>query len=259
MNTHITFNHHEGGFFSNFNKVITHLAHNHDVSKITWNLNGQPFGAFAYNCGEVFSKLFQPYDDKQKITNNVSVGEFKYLEYTGKNIHELYLKEDTTWRQQLFDIYNKYITPTPLLQKNIDTVDNILHKTNRKKIGILKRNQLLKCEQVNNIMPTINNYNDEINKISGDKLCILSVDNNTDLTQFLNNKDLKFTFSKNIKRTTTDTDMEPHFTPGNTQDALYYFMDVYMLSKCDYLIHPISNMATAALYLNPNLKSIYLQ
>ena len=31
-----------------------------------------------------------------------------------------------------------------------------------------------------------------------------------------------------------------------------------MLSKCNYFIHPVSNMATAALYFNPELKSIYI-
>ena len=80
MSKHITFEHHEGGFFSNFNKVITHLTSTSDVSKITWNLKGQPFGAFAYNNDEVFSNLFQSYDEQKAITSSVVIKEFEYLE-----------------------------------------------------------------------------------------------------------------------------------------------------------------------------------
>ena len=258
MSKHILFNHHEGGFFSNFNKVITCLAHEEDVTKITWCLQGQPFGAFAYNCDEVFSKLFETYDEKKPIESYYGKAQFEHLEYTGQNAHNLYTGDDE-WRTTLHNTYKKYIIPTKLLQDNIDVVDKSFDKNTNIKIGILKRNQLLKCEQVSNTMPVIDRYIDAIHQIYGNKTCVLSVDNTTDIEQFKSNSDLKFVYSTGIRRTNKDTDMEPHFTPGTIQDALYYFMDVYMLSRCDYLIHPISNMATAALYMNPNLKSIYLQ
>lgn len=259
MSKHIIFNHHEGGFFSNFNKVITHLAHNQDVTKITWQLRGQPYGAFAYNVNEVFSSLFETYDEGASINSECYVSEFKHLEYTGKNTHSLYT-EDNTWRINLNNIYKKYITPTELLKKNIEVVDNYFKEKNNIKVGILKRNQLLKCEQNSNKMPAVEDYIDAISQIQdSNKTCILSVDNQVDLDYFISREDFKSIYSTNIRRTCRDTDSEPHFTPGTIQDAVYYFMDVYMLSKCDYLIHPISNMATAALYLNPNLKSIYLQ
>jgi hypothetical protein len=258
VSIHIDFNHHEGGFFSNFNKIITHLTHNEDVSKVTWNLKGQPFGAFAYNCEEVFSNLFECYDEGRDIKSKINISEFKQLQYTGKNAHNLYTG-NSEWRNKLYNTYNKYIKPTKLLKDSINIIDNSFANKNTIKIGILKRNQLLRCEQNNNIMPDIEKYMSIISSMPGEKTCILSVDNMVDLTSFKNTKNLKVVYSTNIKRTEKDTDMEPHFLPGTIQDAIYYFIDVYMLSKCDYLIHPISNMATAALYFNPDLKSIYLQ
>jgi len=258
MSVHITFNQHEGGFFSNFNKVITCLAYSENISKISWNLIGQPFGAFAYNCGEVFSNLFELYDEQKLIDSHHVETEFKYLEYTGKDTHQLYIS-DNTWRSDLNKVYKKYIIPTKLLQKSIDVVDEHFAKNANIKVGILKRNQLLKCEQTNNTMPSMESYINNIHQIPGNKTCVLSIDNNTDIELFKSIRDMKFIYSTGIRRTTKDTDMEPHFLPGTIQDALYYFMDVYMLSKCDFLIHPVSNMATAALYMNPNLKSIYLQ
>jgi hypothetical protein len=260
MSNNIIFLQHEGGFFSNFNKVISYLANNSEVSKITWDLKGQPYGAFAYSCDEVFSHLFKQYSSGVAPIKDIRIKEFEYLEYTSGNVHKLYISDNQSWRLKLYETFVKYIEPTPHLQRSIDVVDATFSSLSGIKVGILKRNQLLKCEQVSGSMPHINEYLNIINEIEGNKTLILSVDNETDLNTFRSMyPNDRCIFSKSIRRTNVDTDREPHFTPSSVQDAIYYFMDVYMLSKCDYLIHPISNMATAALYMNPNLKSIYLQ
>ncbi len=258
MSIHVIFNQHEGGFFSNFNKVVTHLAHTEDVSRVTWNLKGQPYGAFAYECEELFSNLFEQYNTEKQISNTSIVTDFKYLNYTGKNTHDLYLGENT-WRYNLNEVYKKYFHPTKILQDAINTVDSYFSKIEGVKVGILKRNQLLKCEQVSNCMPCVDSYLNMLKSIDSVNLCVLSIDNNTDLNLFKTTIDTKITYSTGIRRTNKDTDTEPHFTPSSIYDAINYFIDVYMLSKCNYLIHPVSNMATAALYFNPNLKSVYLQ
>jgi hypothetical protein len=41
-------------------------------------------------------------------------------------------------------------------------------------------------------------------------------------------------------------------------DGAYHYLESFVLSKSDYLIHPVSNMATAALYMNPKIKNIFL-
>lgn len=46
--------------------------------------------------------------------------------------------------------------------------------------------------------------------------------------------------------------------PQTIQDAKNCLTEVLILAKMDALIHPVSNMATSALYINPALKSIYL-
>lgn len=42
------------------------------------------------------------------------------------------------------------------------------------------------------------------------------------------------------------------------QDAIDVLQEILLASRCDTLIHVISNMATASLYINPSLKSIFL-
>lgn len=253
MSVHYIFEHHEGGLFSNINKIVTFLAYN-KPGKITWNCNGQPFGAFAYNFGEVLGQLFK----NVIITNSISsvqiIKEFEFLQYTGKNADILYTQRDQSWRELLNKSYTKYIHPTEALKNKMKSVDKKFAEIKQQKIGILKRNQLLKCEQVTNMMPDISSYKKNIPENS---TLYLSVDNYRDLKYFCSEFDCHY--NSDMKRTETDTDMEPHFTPGNVDDLHNNFLDVYALSKCDYLIHPVSNMSTAALYMNTNLKSIYLR
>jgi hypothetical protein len=255
MKIHLKVHQHEGGFFSNFNKVTTFLSDN-DVCKITWNLHGQPFGAFAYNCGEVFGKLFQHYNTGE-CNNIIELRTYNDLQYTGKLVHEKYITSDDHWRYKLNNAL-KYFTPTEKLASSLSKVD-ICFK-DKKCLGVLKRNNLLKCEQVkkDNTLPSIQEYFDEIDKIIDDDTYLwLSVDNIEDLNAFIK-RYKKCIYNPKIRRTATPFDMEPHFNQGSEDDAIYTYLEVYCMSKCKSLVHPLSNMSTAALYFNPALKSIYI-
>lgn len=256
-NVLVKVSHHEGGFFSNFNKVTTYLK-NKNIAGIRWNLQGQPYGAFAYNFGEVFGKLFQEYTNGNNIDDVFELKEYDCLDYTGKNVHNQYISNDQKWRSDL-NATLRYIIPTPTLQKYINEIDITFKNLKDKQvIGVLKRNELLKCEQVGGKLPSIEKYFTEIDKLFNENIYLsLSVDNTTDINQFIN-KYSRCIYNPNIRRTRVNTDTEPHFLPGTVHDAIYTYLEVYMLSKCNYFIHPISNMATAALYFNPELKSIYI-
>ena len=260
MSRHLIVHQHEGGFFSNFNKVISFLETHPEVSKITWDLQGQPFGAFAYNCGEVFSKLFVPFWDKNPIEGEPYIlSEYVDQRHTGKNAHGLYTGHQG-WRNSLHRTLQQYIRITPYLIPRIKSIHDTFNSVkDRPKVGILKRNELLKCEQQKNCMPAFEQYQAAIKELKLEKpVFMFSIDNLYDLDQF-KAEFRPHMYSPGMRRTQKNTDMEPHFLPGTQQDAAAAFLDVYMLSMCDYFIHPVSNMATAALYFNPKMKSIYLQ
>lgn len=255
-NVHVIVQFHEGGFFSNFNKVTTFLKNTKDnIVKITWDLQGQPYGAFAYNCGEVFGKLFENYNTGELVDEIYYLQTYTDLSYTGKEIHNKY--NLINWRVE-FNKTLKFFKPTSFLQKQIDALDSnpIFNISNL--IGILKRNNRLKCEQHDNKLPTLEEYYTEIDKYFTDNTYLyLAVDNIHDLNSFIG-KYKKCIYNTKSRRTNFDTDEEPHFTPGTAEDARNTYLEVYTLSKCNYFIHPLSNMSTAVLYFNPNIKSIYI-
>ena len=254
-NIHLKVKFHEGGFFSNFNKVVTFLSQTKDtVTEITWDLKGQPYGAFAYNCGEVFSKIFDKYIklEGQKV---IELETYTDMKYTSKNIHESYISEDQSWRVSLNNTL-QYFLPNKLLKQKQQNIDKQFE--NKRIISILKRNELLRCEQINNSLPTLDDYFSEIDKIIDvNTYLYLCVDNINDLNEFIK-RYKKCIYNPKMRRTSFNTDTEPHFTPGNEQDILYTYLDVYSMSRSEYIIHPLSNMATAALYHNPKIKSIYI-
>lgn len=257
-NVHLVVQFHEGGFFSNFNKVTTFLKNTKDnIVKITWNLQGQPYGAFAYNCGEVFSKLFQSYNTSEAVEEIYYLQSYTDTSYTGREVHDKYKQLD--WRVE-FNKTLKYFVPTPFLQEQINKIEKntIFCSENINLIGILKRNELLKCEQHNNSLPTLEDYFKEIDKIFNDSSYLyLAVDNIYDLNSFIG-KYKKCIYNVGTRRTNYNTDTEPHFTPGTAEDARNIYLEVYTLAKCKTFIHPLSNMSTAVLYFNPNIKSIYI-
>jgi hypothetical protein len=252
---HLIVKFHEGGFFSNFNKVATFLNNTTDkVVKITWDLQGQPYGAFAYSCGEVFGKLFLEYNTGESIDIEQTLSEFTDTSFTGREVHDKYTQSE--WRKT-FNNTLKYFIPTPFLQTAIDKINNNF-VFQSPVIGILKRNELLKCEQLNNKMPTLEDYYSIIDqRINDETYLYLAVDNQYDLNEFIKRYH-KCIYNPKIRRSNFCYDREPHFTPGTAEDALYTYLEVYALAKCQALIHPLSNMSTAALYFNPNLTSIYI-
>ncbi len=54
-----------------------------------------------------------------------------------------------------------------------------------------------------------------------------------------------------------DVDCTKDF-PLTEQDAVDALQEILLISRCDAFVHVISNLATVALYVNLNLKSIYL-
>jgi hypothetical protein len=123
---------------------------------------------------------------------------------------------------------------------------------------VLLRNNALSTEQPNRRLPSITQYFDAIDSLNiANPKIICSIDNLEELTPFTNNYDCWY--NKNTLRTTYKNEAEPHVTNDKTiKDAANQFLEGYMLSKCDYLIHPVSNIATGALYMNPDLKNIFL-
>ena len=253
--------HEQCGFFATFNKLMTYLVDNPDITKITYNIHSFKVGhAMAYikEGEELFSKLFEPYNEGKPIDEVIDGSYYQHYNLTTVFAHQFY-NENRGKLQPYHDAYMKYIKIKPEIQNMINNKKQILRENYEQVIGIFIRSEALKKEQPSGRMPTREEYDNAINSIDKTKSTkyFFCIDNEDDLNYFKN----KYTpnYYTDIRRTKNTTNSEPHKkTFGSLKDLQDSFIEVALLSECNILIHCVSNMVTASLYMNMNQKSICL-
>ena len=260
MNKHLIFTSSPNGFFANFNRVIQALSfYNTQVHKISWDMKN--FIGNSYNCDLLYENLFitkLPNNENNEL-EKIVIKEYIDHTYTAHDIANRYLQQDQSWRHDWYNAYNNFIGFTDFLNNIWEEVYSSIFTDNKPKVGILTRHNALGSEQPNRRMPSLEQYYNAITDLNlSDFKVVCAVDSNETLAQFTSKYDCLF--NTKTTRTHTPNDMsEAHHRPGmNIVDAAYHFLEAYMLSKCDYFIHPVSNTATAALFLNPYLKNTFI-
>jgi GR25 family glycosyltransferase involved in LPS biosynthesis len=251
------------GFFSNFNKLITYLVDHPTISHIDFHMKssaqGLPF-AFIKEGEELFSKLFETYNENKDINEILEKEKYENEAITGKKAVDFY-NENRNKLQPFHDAYKKYIKIKENIQNKIDEKLHSLKEGNPEQIiAIFVRSEALRHEQPNGNMPTQEDYKKVIDSIDKRKSTkyFLCVDNNSDLEYY--KEHFKPNYHTNIRRTSNNKNGEPHRnTMGTLEELENSFIEVVLLSHCHILVHCVSNMATASLYMNMDQISKFVQ
>jgi len=248
-----------GGFFSNFNMLIYNLTKYKTVNKINFNVKSNKKAKVLYYIKEdeeLFSKLFDVYDDG--ITSTKKIVSKSYIDYsiTGIDAYKFY-NENRNKLQPYYDTYKKYIKIKKHIQNKINKKCIELKENADQLICIFVRSDALRKEQPSKKMPSRDDYDKAIDNIpkSNNVKYFLCIDNNKDLEYYKN----KYTpnYYTTIRRTRHTKDGEPHRNNiGTLTDLEDSFIEVVIMSQCDILVHCVSNMATASLYMNMKQQSI---
>jgi hypothetical protein len=262
-NPKLIFNAHWSGLFCNINRLINYLVIYPNIREIDFNVlssktNHKPF--IGENI-EIFSKLFQKYKEDIPIDTiyNYTGTEFSNFEHlTHKQAYQYY-NENRYKLEPYNKAFNKYIHLLPHLQERLDKMVIDMKNGADQVIGIFVRSNALAAEQPTGVMPTREEYLEAISKLdtfSKKTKYFLRIDNEEDY-EFYKSK-LSPVYETNIKRAQTNKGDAPH-TNGEyltLEDLENTYLEIALLSRCDILVHCVSNMATAALYMNMNLISI---
>lgn len=261
-NSKLIMNDHYSGFFCNFNRLIHYLVLFPNIKEIEYNVrarinNHKPFIGDGI---ELFSQLFEPYKEENVEINetlNIDGNDFKNMP-TDKHAIAVY-NENRYKLNPYTNAFNKYIKLKPDLQIMLNNHISILRSDCEQVIGILVRSNNLAREQPSGKMPTRDDYLKAIDNIDKSKKTkyYLKVDNEEDL-EFYKSK-LQPNYYLDITRSKTNKGDAPHaenkdfFPLKDLQDT---YLDIAILSNCEYLVHCVSNMATTSLFMNPSQKSI---
>ncbi len=237
---------HYAGLFSLINKVaLCHTLYDHvhvDMSQ------GE---GFIYGKENWWPLLFAPTVPPEGEHDTI----FHYPDHriTGREAGNAYLSEDSIkWRNQFHESWYKM------------RVDNDLElhaefyaaSAERDIVGALIRCNGHRGEQLSDKTQSLDEYATAFEKIKKPD-SILHVMGDYESLRWFQARFATTFFGYN--RNATRDDDKHMTTPQTIEDAKACLKEVLVLSKCRALIHPVSNMATAALYINPELESVYLR
>jgi hypothetical protein len=261
-NIKLIMNEHHSGFFCNFNRLIHYLVLYPNTTEIEFNILARinKHKPFIGDGVELFSQLFEHYKEENSEINeilDIDGNDFKNMP-TDKGAYEYYNKN--RYRLNPYTkVFKKYIKLKPDLQEMLNIHINILRIDCEQVIGILVRSNSLAKEQPNDKMPTRDDYLNAIDNIDKSKKTkyYLKVDNDEDLEFYKSklqpNYYLDITRSKDNKGDAPHTNQSAFLPLKDLQDT---YLDVAILSNCEYLVHCVSNMSTTSLFMNKNQKSI---
>jgi hypothetical protein len=249
------------GLFSEFNKMLTYLLDNPETTEIEFNVRATSPGGglpFIKENEELFSKLFEPYNENKSIDKNVIAEQFYKMEYTFSGAFNFY-NENRIKLKPLADVFNKYIKIKQNILDKVNAKYNELRKDTDLLVGILVRSNALASEQPDGKMPTREEYLAAVNNLDKTKRkkYFIRSDNDEDLEFY--KEHLQPNYYTNMKRSSNNKADAMHRSSNEymtLQDLEDIFSEIVLLSKCDILIHCVSNMATASLIMNMNQQSI---
>jgi hypothetical protein len=212
---------------------------------VDWSVVDHNDAAYKYGgsfYGDCWNVLFEPTIAPDPPFD--SIWEYPFYEITAGCAGVLYQNEQWNWRQRYNNEWKKLTCKVQGLPVEPNTV------------GVLIRSEALGGEQLSGRSPTLEQYAASIDKNAN--LFVVSSDQES-LSWFCNQyPNTKFT--EGIKRNAKRSDREQHIhIPQTKEDAVQVMQEVLTLANCQTLVHPVSNMATAALYMNLNLKSIFVK
>lgn len=233
---------HSAGLFSLINKVIT-CAERYEHVHVDFS-NGTLYSKEGDN---LWNHLFEPTENR----GGDVIEPYPHQDYTYKNV-AAYYHSDGGWRYRLNQLWQRF-TPLPAISNSVE--DDVEDYDISESVAVQVRSIPHAGEQVTGECQTLDQYARAIQASGGGRVFAVCSDQSTvdwlaarfDVTSY--------------PQTRRSPDRSVNFhevVPQTVEDAVQCFKEVMVMSHAKALIHPISNMATAALYMNPTLKSIYL-
>lgn len=256
----IILKHSSAGFWSIFNKLMNYLIYYNNIKSIEFDVSYPSHTRnLFYGRDNFFRRVFESYDTKssEELTTVVANGYITY-EATGCYANWLHVSEDR-WREKYNTVFKKYINIRP----EICNLDSYNVPKDKKKVSLLIRHPALSHEQINGRMPLFSQYDTIIEslltKYNNDCVFILATDL-IEAEQYFKEKYSKYTIIHPFSVKTSKNTNEAQGIPYNGDEDLTKIavQTVLLLAMGDDFIFPNSNMATAALYINPSMTAHYL-
>ncbi len=238
---------HNAGLFSLINKVMV-CAGIYDHVHVDFTkgpcLYGEP-GQNVWDC------LFHPTEHPSGAFDEIA--DYPDWSITAANAGKTY-ESGEEWRFRYHKLWNRFRVRETLLSE----VELVTSSWTQDTIGILVRCNGHSREQLSDRSQPLDEYARAFERIrrEGSIMHVMAGDWMT-LKWF--QARFPVSFSCGIRRTETRDEDQLLHGQQTVEDARKCMVEVMTLARCRALIHPVSNMATSALYQNPFMESVYLR
>lgn len=254
------------GFFSNFLRVINHLIYcekTHKTPVVNWtkplfiyyqeNEYNNSNNGWEYYFEQVTDYYApSPYPELlNELTNNPQKEKIKhhFASPDGDCISHHFHHGITKEYRRLINIFiKKYIHIKKPIQKKIDDF-YIKYLQNKKTVGIhIRGTDYSRCK-IDKIIKALNGFNDYQFFIATDEQALLDI-----LTKKLKRNVIYYNSHRSL-------DGKPIHYSNYPEKATFgeeILIEACLLSRCDIFLHSLSCVATAVLYLNPELENKFV-
>lgn len=234
---------HYAGLFSLINKVVT-CSLLYDHVHVDWT-----DGHIYHSDGNLWDALFEPTEDR----GGDVITDYPNTHLTWANAAKLYTG-DQLWRTHYHQIWRTFqVRPEPVRQA-FDLIEQRFGQ--RPFVSALVRSNHHSGEQPDGRIHTLDEYARAM-EASGDRFYLCACDCET-IEWFKQRFGDALVYDTSVHRAPT-RENELHLqTPQTHADAALALAEVIRMSMAHTHVHIVSNMSTAVLYLNPELRSVYL-
>ncbi|WP_019500308.1 TIGR03032 family protein [Pseudanabaena sp. PCC 6802] len=259
--------HQDGGFFSNFNKVLNWLSRIDRECNVwvDWMYTGTE-SAFRYGdaIGEnIWEIFFEPISNAVPVADAVVQDLYIDFTMTGAGAHLMYLGTDfQSVRNRYGQIFTEFIRVRSELQAEAERIYAEL-MDGYFCIGVHKRHQLHRVEDFYLQPVPIPNIIDAIRKVmpsTGKVRVFLATDEEDAIAAFSEAFDDRLIYQAEAARSPAVARQEIHWNREYRGSYLgkQVLMDALLLARCQILVHGVSNLSTAVLMMNPQVQTVYL-
>lgn len=202
--------------------------------------------------GDCWEELFERRDTV--TVPYVTVSEYPFYDLTAACAGILYQNTGWGWRDRFHECWKKLGVRAELSGE----ADEFL-AGRPDVVSVLIRSNAIAGEQLFGRMQTLDEYASAMERVRGPLTEFFVMSSDKQSLEWVAKRFPCF-FDPTVRRGLRRDLPEPHLeVPQTAEDAKRCLVEVLVASRCRALIHPISNMATAALYINPQLQSVYLK
>lgn len=252
------------GFFSNFNKIITHIwIYKQRGIECEFYVKWFDYKHFLYCGDKLWPTLFTSLIPKENDTYDIIIENYFHqeeLKFIANNTHQILINEkDQSWRYELNQIYKEHINLHSIIQNELDQYyENYMKGYHI--ISVHLRSSAHGWEQYNKQMPSREIYKKQINEYIATLDKPYKIYLATDIVEGLDDFKLEYGDKLIYLEHQLYKDGEDHgYVLGSSlEKGVSAMKDALLLSRGDILFHSISNIPFAVLYINPDIKNRYI-